>query len=117
MGCYYFEIAAARPVATSALNDPLRHRISLPAWLLARGRFEFRGRLPLRWRRSEMQNARLRSLIGLDLQRVIVLPGDVQMRGLPHHARRAVGLALIAVGFVLGRVPFHRQLGTRDRKS
>ena len=113
MSCHYFEISAARPIAAPALNDPLRHRITLPARLLARGRFEFRGRLSLRRRRSKMQDARLRSLIGLDLQRVIVLPGDVQVGGLPHHARRAVRLALVALGFVLRRVPLHRQFRAR----
>ena len=33
-----------------------------------------------------MEQARLRAVIGLDLQRVLVLPGDVQMRRQPHDA-------------------------------
>ena len=53
-----------------------------------------------------MQQARLRSGIRFDLERVVVLPGDVQARGYAHQTSRAVSLALIAGGFVLGRIPF-----------
>ena len=53
----------------------------------------------------EMEQARLRAGVGLDLQRVVVLPGDVQAAGHAHDGGRAVRFALQAGGFVLGRIP------------
>src|SRR5271156_5283282 len=74
--------------------------------------FPFRDRISLqagrrtRWsRRAEMEDARLLARVGFDLQRVVVLPGDMQAPGDTHEGRRAVGLALLPRGFVLGRVP------------
>src|SRR6202021_2989257 len=53
-----------------------------------------------------VQETCLRSGIRFDLERVVVLPSDVQARGYAHQTSRAVCLALIAGGFVLGRIPF-----------
>src|SRR5580704_10159883 len=53
-------------------------------------------------RRTEVEQASLRAGVRLDLQCVVVLPGDVQARGYAHQTSRAVSLALIARGFVLG---------------
>ena len=39
------------------------------------------------------------------LQRIVVLPGDVQTAGKPHDVGGAVGAALLAGGFVLRRIP------------
>ena len=52
-----------------------------------------------------MQQPGLLPGVELDLQRVVVLPGDVQPAGLPHDAADAVRLALIARRVVLGQVP------------
>src|SRR5580704_13532426 len=80
--------AAGRP-------KPLGGGIALQCWSAA-------GSL----RRTKVEHASLRAGVSLDLQRVVVLPGDVQARGYAHQTSRAVSLALIARGFVLGRIPF-----------
>src|SRR6476646_12294153 len=57
-----------------------------------------------------MQRPRLRPRIGFNSNRVWILPRDVQSTGPLHDAHGAVGFALLAVGFVLCRVPCVRQL-------
>ena len=53
----------------------------------------------------EMQQPRLRAEIGLDLQRVLVRPRDVQSRRQSHQTRRAIRPALLARLLVFGLVP------------
>ena len=43
--------------------------------------------------------------VGFDLERVIVLPGDMQAAGNPHDCGRAISLALETGGFVVRGVP------------
>ena len=71
------------------------------------------------WRVAEREQPGLHAVVGLELQRVVVLPGDVQARRPAHQAGRAVRLALFAGGFVLGRVPRLRDLLARgvDRNA
>src|SRR6476620_2674606 len=57
-----------------------------------------------------MQRPRLRPRIGFNSNRVWILPRDVQSTGPLHDAHGAVGFALLAVGFVLCRIPCVRQL-------
>ena len=52
-----------------------------------------------------MQQPRLIALIGVDLQSVIVRPGDVQASRNPHHSGSAVRFALLARRFVFRRIP------------
>ena len=52
-----------------------------------------------------MQQARLRARVEIHLQRVVVLPGDVQPPGLTHDAADAECLALQARGIVLCEIP------------
>ncbi len=57
-----------------------------------------------------MEQTRLRAEIGFELERVIVLPGDMQVGRLSHDAGRAISLALIAFGFIFGGIPFQGSL-------
>src|SRR5262245_20865 len=59
---------------------------------------------------TEMEKARLCPVVGFELERVVVLPRDSQVRWLAHDAGRPVCLAQVALGFVPCRVPFHRGL-------
>ena len=52
-----------------------------------------------------MEQASLLAGVGFDLQRCVVLPGDVQTSGNSHDGGRAVGFALEAGGFILGGIP------------
>ena len=54
-----------------------------------------------------MEQTSLCPVIGIHLQRIVVLPGDMQVRRLTHDAGCAVRFALIAFGLVLCRVPLH----------
>ena len=58
-----------------------------------------------------MEQASLGPGVRLNLERVVVLPGDVEMCRLSHHTRRAVRFALVSFGFVLHRIPLHSRLG------
>ncbi len=60
-----------------------------------------------------MKQARLCPVIRFHLQRILVLPGDVQVRRQPHDTGRAVRLARVSFGLVLCRIPFHRFLSGR----
>ena len=51
------------------------------------------------------ERARLRAGVRLDLQRLVVLPGDVEAAGHAHDAGGAIGLALLARRFVSRRIP------------
>src|SRR6185295_16456354 len=59
---------------------------------------------------AEVQEPGLRARVEIDLESVIVLPFDVQPTWYPHDRRCAVGFALLARGFVLGRIPVVRGL-------
>ena len=54
---------------------------------------------------AEVQEPRLLTGVELHLQRVVVLPGDVQPTRLAQDAADAERLALIAGGIVFGEVP------------
>ena len=82
--------AAGALVATPAHDGPGCDGIALPTGLQAGRRLEFRRLawnvnaglktdLPLGCRRREMEQARLGAVVGFELERVIVLPGDVQV--------------------------------------
>ena len=59
------------------------------------------------WRRrtTEMQQAGLRARIGVDSQRVVILPVDVQSARHAHDRGGTVRLALIAGRLIRGRIP------------
>ena len=94
----------------------------MPGALFASRRDRFRKQWLREWRigtgarrsRDEVEQARLRSGIGIHTKSVVVLPGDMQMCGLTHHASGSVRLALITRGFVGGGIPLHGQLGGLD---
>ena len=73
---------------------PLGYGITLP-----------RRRAALRRLSAEMQQPGLGALVRVDLEGVIVRPGDVQPPWNAQEGRRAIGPALFARGFVLGRIP------------
>src|ERR1700728_1723672 len=73
---------------------PIRRRVSLTRW-----------REILRRLAAEVQQACLRAGVGFDLQRGIVLPGDVQAAGKAHDRGGSVGFADVAGGFVARGVP------------
>ena len=52
-----------------------------------------------------MEQTGLRSGVGLDFERVLIGPGDVEAAGHAHDGGRAVGFALFASRGVLGRDP------------
>ena len=56
-------------------------------------------------RGEKWKQPRLRARVGVDAQRVGVLPRDVQAAGHAHDGARAVGLALVARALVGGRIP------------
>src|SRR5437899_1969300 len=60
-----------------------------------------------------MQQAALCSVVCFDLESILILPGDTQVRRLPHDSGRAVGFAGIAFGLVLRRIPFEGGLSAR----
>lgn len=52
-----------------------------------------------------MQDARLGTGVGFELQRVVVLPGDMQPRGHTQDAGGAIGLTLFTRRVILGCIP------------
>src|SRR5439155_12965552 len=84
---------AATPLRAARL--PSRNRVALPA-AVARG--GLRGV-------AEMKQPRLRAGIRLDLQRLLVLPGDVHAAGDAHDIADAVRSTRVAVGGVLRGIP------------
>ena len=64
-------------------------------------------------RRAKGEQARLCAGVGLDLQRVVVLPGDVDSAGHAHDAAHAVRPALLAGCFVSRRIPGAGRLTAR----
>ena len=63
-----------------------------------------------RCHRRKIQQAGLLTRIAVDTQGVVVLPADVQACGQAHQSCGAEGPALFAVGVVLFKVPFVRNL-------
>jgi hypothetical protein len=55
--------------------------------------------------RPESEPASLRARVGFELQRLIVLPGDVNPSRQAHDSSGAVRSALFASGFIAGRIP------------
>src|SRR5712691_4958378 len=85
--------AAAAAAWRSARDFPRRRRIALPA------RFSF-----WRLRLAEAQQTGLLTGVHFDLQRIVVLPGEVDAAGHAHDVRRTVRLALIAARHILRRI-------------
>src|SRR5438093_3345704 len=88
------EAATATAAWRSARDFPRRRRITLPA--------RFSG---WRLRLAEAQQTGLLAGVCFDLQRVVVLPGDVDAPWHAHDVGRAVCPALIAARRVLRRIP------------
>jgi hypothetical protein len=54
---------------------------------------------------TKSQQARLRSVFGIQMQNVVIVPCDVDTAGHSHDVRSAIRLALLARGLVLRRIP------------
>src|SRR5205085_7966612 len=92
---YYFQRSAARgrpatTAAPTACGFPLRCRIALPCPLSGR-------RLP----GTEMKQTGLGPGVGLYLERVVVVPGDMQASRNSNNGGSAIGLTFLSAGLLL----------------
>ena len=83
-----------------ARHQPLRLRDALPGTR----------RVGRRWCGTKSQDSSLRAGIGIHLERVVVLPRDVNTARHAHQRGRTVGLALLTGGFIFRRIPGVRNL-------
>src|SRR5205085_2520271 len=86
--------ATAAPASCPASDLPGRDRVALPPLIASRRR-----------RVTEMQQAGLSPGVCFDLERALILPGDVQTTWHAHDRGRAIGLAGVPFALVLHGIP------------
>ena len=87
--------ATASTSTASSCGFPLRNGVPLPgSFARCRGN-----------RGAESEETGLHSGVGLQLQNIFTVPADVDACRNSHDGRGAVALALVAFGFVFGRIP------------
>src|SRR5687767_5087314 len=96
--------------AAGALDLPERRRARIellrrPRELPRCGRPTLPAARALRFRLNEMKQARLHSGVDVELQRVVVLPADLDAARQPHDRGRRIALALLAGSFVARGIP------------
>src|SRR4030095_15074844 len=116
------EISGRRGASSSSTpRNPGGHRVALPAPFPRSRRPVATPRLTrgVATLRGEVQQARLHAVVSIDAKRVVVLPGNAQVRWQVHESRRAVRLALIAGRFVFRLIPRIGGFlaGRRDRNA